>query len=310
MHIKMTQLRSDHFLTGREQSAFRNIQCVRKLRSTHERSFARKLLINIKQWDTAIRLLPKATFSTYAKLNVADRVQWSERSSSHQSGDTLKSATWCERGEISVILTPRRQRRILGIRSPAVPARHRLLYDARESCYANAGIAIGYRIPQGDLKRHGGVRIADIVNTPVKPRVCESRMRRASGAQRGFAPLISRCRRGKGPRRYFDTSAVTSLRHLCTRIHRPCKLGIDMPRRWVGNASQVIRADLYNLSSRRSSYPFVRSKSRYIWVIKRRHRCRWAQLSSGADAHGLWRLILEMLERFGDARHCRANAGT
>lgn len=53
---------------------------------------------------------------------------------------------------------------------------HRLLYGTRESCYAASQSHAGYltAISGGRTWR---VRIADIVNTPVKPRVRESRMR-------------------------------------------------------------------------------------------------------------------------------------
>lgn len=56
------------------------------------------------------------------------------------------------------------------------------------------------------------VRIADIVNTPVKPRVCESRMRAWCNVERGLTRLISRDVERRGCwwifwyRRYIVTS--------------------------------------------------------------------------------------------------------
>lgn len=74
-------------------------------------------------------------------------------------------------------------------RDPAMPTRHRLLYGARESCYA-ASHAIACRIPHGDLRGIWRARIVDIVNTPVKPRVMQ--VKNETRAGRDLARLISR----------------------------------------------------------------------------------------------------------------------
>lgn len=105
-------------------------------------------------------------------------------------GETHGMVKIKEQDEVSVFrVNARTNSRHPGYESSAVRVMHRLLYGAAPVSHA---MRHRNRVQDTSWQSQGEnwrVRIADIVNTPVKPRVCESRMRAWRNVERGLTPI-------------------------------------------------------------------------------------------------------------------------